>query len=507
VTPHPAGSIVELGGVRTTDGDAVDVAVAPDGTGAAVVYPDGALALVGGTATDIDTSPLPAPAGLRVVSGIAVPGGYLLVTDRGQIIGRGAVRKFGDLSGVRLNASIVDAVATTTGAGYWLLGADGGVFAFGDATFHGSTGSLRLNRPANGMVADPDGSGYWFVADDGGVFAFDAPFRGSMGATPLNGRVVAMVAHGNGYLLAGADGGVFVFSDRAYLGSLGGVPEETRDDPVVSAAALPDTSAYLLLHRSGRLTSFAAGGVQPAWITEGDDVIVPAGRLFTATVWSRPRDYAQYSVYFNGEVARYAGLDTVTLEVPPGLTNLTSTLYVRTGQGATSSTRPGWGGFGLSTQVVSVAAGALLALDATVATTGRPMPTMVFSVSLGSPVRVVDTPLVGEQTEELEVHWRYLGQTLDPSHLGESPAPVLTRVEPSSGPEAGGNWVYVSGLFLGGATSVLFGSTPATMVTSPYDSEVTAMAPPGHGTVPITVTTPGGTSTQAFVTYTYVPPS
>jgi hypothetical protein len=43
------------------------------------------------------------------------------------------------------------------------------------------------------MAATPDGAGYWLVAADGGIFAFgDAPFFGSMGATPLSRPVVGM---------------------------------------------------------------------------------------------------------------------------------------------------------------------------------------------------------------------------------------------------------------------------------------------------------------------------
>ena len=42
------------------------------------------------------------------------------------------------------------------------------------------------------MVVAPSSQGYWLVASDGGVFSFgDAPFYGSMGATPLNQPIVA----------------------------------------------------------------------------------------------------------------------------------------------------------------------------------------------------------------------------------------------------------------------------------------------------------------------------
>jgi uncharacterized protein (TIGR03437 family) len=52
-----------------------------------------------------------------------------------------------------------------------------------------------------------------------------------------------------------------------------------------------------------------------------------------------------------------------------------------------------------------------------------------------------------------------------------------------------------------GATAVLFGATPATSFTVNSDTQITAVAPAGLGTVPVTVVGPGGTS--AGVSFTY----
>jgi hypothetical protein len=117
-----------------------------------------------------------------------------------------------------------------------MVASDGGIFAFGDANFFGSMGDKKLNAPVQSLVPDPDGTGYWLVASDGGVFAFDAPFRGSMGAIPLNQPVVGMVTYGDGYLMVAADGGIFAFSDRPFLGSLGDHPPV---EGIVAAATLP----------------------------------------------------------------------------------------------------------------------------------------------------------------------------------------------------------------------------------------------------------------------------
>ena len=81
----------------------------------------------------------------------------------------------------------VSVVLPTVAHGYWEVASDGGIFSFGNAGFYGSMGSTPLNAPMVAMVSTADGRGYWTVASDGGIFAFgDAGFYGSMGGKPLN---------------------------------------------------------------------------------------------------------------------------------------------------------------------------------------------------------------------------------------------------------------------------------------------------------------------------------
>ncbi|MFF3751462.1 IPT/TIG domain-containing protein [Streptomyces sp. NPDC002018] len=86
--------------------------------------------------------------------------------------------------------------------------------------------------------------------------------------------------------------------------------------------------------------------------------------------------------------------------------------------------------------------------------------------------------------------------------------PLLLAVLPPSGPAAGGNTVQLFGLGLSGATGVLFGTTPATIVSQDVlGLTVTVLVPPhAAGTVPVTVTTSGGTSNPASYTYVGVTP-
>ncbi|MFI2186664.1 IPT/TIG domain-containing protein [Streptomyces sioyaensis] len=82
-------------------------------------------------------------------------------------------------------------------------------------------------------------------------------------------------------------------------------------------------------------------------------------------------------------------------------------------------------------------------------------------------------------------------------------APVLSGLSPTSGPASGGNTVTLSGTNLSGATVVLFGGSPAVVLTN-TGTQITVLAPANTGSVNVTVTTPGGTSNPLVYTYTAV---
>jgi alpha-tubulin suppressor-like RCC1 family protein len=87
------------------------------------------------------------------------------------------------------------------------------------------------------------------------------------------------------------------------------------------------------------------------------------------------------------------------------------------------------------------------------------------------------------------------------------PIPVVTAVSPTRGPTAGGTTVTISGDDFEAPASVKFGAAEATNVTVNSPTSITATAPPGSGTVAVTVTTPSGTSPPVTADhYTYVPP-
>ncbi len=86
--------------------------------------------------------------------------------------------------------------------------------------------------------------------------------------------------------------------------------------------------------------------------------------------------------------------------------------------------------------------------------------------------------------------------------------PILTALNPGSGPTSGGNTVIITGTNLSGATAVKFGTKPAVSFNVVSNTQITAVAPSGTGTVDVTVTAPGGTTaTSAASKYSYGPPT
>ncbi|MFE5587797.1 IPT/TIG domain-containing protein [Kitasatospora sp. NPDC056531] len=85
--------------------------------------------------------------------------------------------------------------------------------------------------------------------------------------------------------------------------------------------------------------------------------------------------------------------------------------------------------------------------------------------------------------------------------------PVLFADSPNAGPGTGGNLVTLTGLGLNAATQVHFGETLATIVAGDVlGFSLVVVAPPGKGTVAVTVTTPNGTSNPVAYTYLVASP-
>jgi hypothetical protein len=87
-------------------------------------------------------------------------------------------------------------------------------------------------------------------------------------------------------------------------------------------------------------------------------------------------------------------------------------------------------------------------------------------------------------------------------------SPTVTSISPATGSVGGGTILTITGTNFFGATAVDFGSNPGTIISN-SSTQITVTSPPGSlGSVPVTVTTPVGTSPKvAADKFTYVPPS
>jgi hypothetical protein len=83
--------------------------------------------------------------------------------------------------------------------------------------------------------------------------------------------------------------------------------------------------------------------------------------------------------------------------------------------------------------------------------------------------------------------------------------PVVTGLDTSSGPMAGGGTLTILGAHLTESTAVLFGSTAGTNMAVVSNTRITVQIPPGSGMVDVTVVGPGGTSLATGADrYTYL---
>ncbi|MFI9631729.1 IPT/TIG domain-containing protein [Nocardia sp. NPDC051929] len=175
----------------------------------------------------------------------------------------------------------------------------------------------------------------------------------------------------------------------------------------------------------------------------------------------------------NGLPYTYIAVPTLTAAVPNVGVEAGGTIVVLTGTGLTGATAVDFG--------------------ATPAT----------SFTVDSATQITAVAPAGTGTVQLTV--TTAGGTSNGVAYTYIPLPTLTTVLPNVGLEAGGTIVVLTGTGLSTATEVTFGGTPATSFTVLSDTQITAVAPAGTGTVQVTVTTAGGTSNGIAYTYLGVP--
>ena len=166
---------------------------------------------------------------------------------------------------------------------------------------------------------------------------------------------------------------------------------------------------------------------------------------------------------------------TFTYVAAPAITSLTPASGKATATHAVKITGSNF------TTVTSVTVGGTAATIG--AHTGTQITVTAPAKAAGSYAVVVTTPVGGTSTA-----------THDFTYI---PAPTVTSFTPASGTTLGGTTVTIIGTNLGGATTVKFGTTPATTFQVTGTTKIVAKTDPhAAGTVTISVTTPGGTATS-----------
>jgi hypothetical protein len=229
-------------------------------------------------------------------------------------------------------------------------------------------------------------------------------------------------------------------------------------------------------------TGFVPGATVQFGSTAGADVVVNSSTSITAASPAESAGTVDVHVTnADGQSAVNAPADQFTYITPSPTVSV-----VNPNSGSTA------GGTSVTITGTNFAAGATVKFGTT-AGTGVVVnsSTSITAVSPSESAGIVDvTVTVSGQTSATSDadQFTYNGGA------GGGSTPTVTAVSPDSGPASGGTTVTISGTnFVSGAT-VDFGTAQATGVTVSSATSITGTAPPGSGTVDVTVTDTGGTS-------------
>ncbi|WP_197464264.1 IPT/TIG domain-containing protein [Microbacterium sp. TNHR37B] len=130
-------------------------------------------------------------------------------------------------------------------------------------------------------------------------------------------------------------------------------------------------------------------------------------------------------------------------------------------------------------------------------------PGTAFTVVSDTEIQVT-TPAHAPGTVDVVVE--HPGGDTDAGEFTYLAAPEVTGLDPTSGPEAGGTLVTITGTGFTGATAVTFDGTPGTAFTVVSDTEI-QVTTPAHapGTVDVVVEHPGGDTDAGEFTYLAAP--
>ncbi|MFF7233174.1 IPT/TIG domain-containing protein [Streptomyces sioyaensis] len=235
----------------------------------------------------------------------------------------------------------------------------------------------------------------------------------------------------------------------------------------------------------------------------GGTVVTLSGSGFTgATAVRFGAVPVSFTVVSSTQIAATApagsGTAQVTVTAPGGTSNGVAYTYTSASVPVLSSLNPSSGPAAGGTVVTLTGSGFTGA-------TAVQFGTATASFTVVSATQITATAPAGSGTAQVTV------TTPDGTSNGvaftytSASVPVLSSVSPNSGTTAGGTTVTLTGTGLAATSAVRFGATVAASFTVVSDTVLTAVAPPGSGTVQVTVTTPGGTSNGVSYTYSVAP--
>ncbi|MGW0616268.1 IPT/TIG domain-containing protein [Streptomyces sp. NPDC002765] len=192
-----------------------------------------------------------------------------------------------------------------------------------------------------------------------------------------------------------------------------------------------------------------------------------------------------------------AGATAVTVVNPTGTSNSVTFTYVAAPTPVVTGLAPSNGPTSGGTSVTLTGTG----FTGATAVTFAGVPAASFTVNSASQITAV-TPS-GSAGAAVVTVTTPGGTSAPDAFFFYAAPPVLSSAEPARGSTAGGATVTLTGSNLLNAGNVWFDNTNATSFTVVSATQITAIAPPGTGSSPITVITPGGTSNP--VAFSYVP--
>jgi hypothetical protein len=194
-----------------------------------------------------------------------------------------------------------------------------------------------------------------------------------------------------------------------------------------------------------------------------------------------------------------AGAVPVTVVHPTGNSNSVTFTYVAVQLPVVTAVVPSSGPTSGGTSVTLTGTG----FNGATAVTFAGIPATSFSVNSATQITAV-TP-AGSAGAAVVTVTSPGGTSAPDAFFFYAAPPVLNSAVPAQGPTAGGVQVTLTGSNLLNASAVRFGSTDATSFTVVSATQITATAPPGAGSAPITVITPGGTSNPVAFAYVAAP--